>query len=322
MARVALEQALPADWIDKVFEDHREHQYVRELQMSSVVELMSAAGDRGGRPGRESAGLVAADCGRQPPSGKREASGAAARRAGRDPAGPRAGGLDPDAALATDIVAGEDAYESERTAAATLVAGARSGELWIADRHFCTRTLLQGWDAAKAWFIVREHSSDLLRLYWPTTRYRCSSAASNGRIRRNSPNSMCPPTTWPLKSPREVSPPPGAVQRRTNPSHMLMPPWFASTYPPPASSATPKSKHLERDGPKGFWIAWQIACTPARAPSSSPTSRSLSSRRTSSGRPGRRRSSSACSYRARSGGSCEGRPGRVACAPGPVAVVL
>ena len=63
---------------------------------------------------------------------------------------------DPDAGWVTDLVACEDAYESERTAAATLVAGARPGELWIADRHFCTRTLLQGWEEAKACFIVRE----------------------------------------------------------------------------------------------------------------------------------------------------------------------
>ena len=40
MARVALEQALPAEWIDEVFAAHRERQYVRELQMSSVVERM------------------------------------------------------------------------------------------------------------------------------------------------------------------------------------------------------------------------------------------------------------------------------------------
>ncbi len=33
----------------------------------------------------------------------------------------------------------------------------RPGELWVADRHFCTRTVLQGWQAAGASFIVREH---------------------------------------------------------------------------------------------------------------------------------------------------------------------
>jgi IS4 transposase len=32
------------------------------------------------------------------------------------------------------------------------------GQVWIADRHFCTRTLLAGWDEAQASFIVREHA--------------------------------------------------------------------------------------------------------------------------------------------------------------------
>ena len=41
MARLALEQALPAHWIDEVFETHRQRQYPRELLFSTVVELMT-----------------------------------------------------------------------------------------------------------------------------------------------------------------------------------------------------------------------------------------------------------------------------------------
>ena len=41
MARVALEHALPSDWIDAVFEDHRQRQYSRELLFSTVVELVT-----------------------------------------------------------------------------------------------------------------------------------------------------------------------------------------------------------------------------------------------------------------------------------------
>lgn len=37
MARVALEQALPAGWIDEVFEASRQRQYPRELMMSVSV---------------------------------------------------------------------------------------------------------------------------------------------------------------------------------------------------------------------------------------------------------------------------------------------
>jgi hypothetical protein len=65
---------------------------------------------------------------------------------------------DPDSGLVTDMIAGEDAHQSERTLAIPLLQGARPGQVWIADRHFCTRTLLTGWDTAEACFIVREHT--------------------------------------------------------------------------------------------------------------------------------------------------------------------
>ncbi len=39
MARLALEHALPAGWVDEVFEAHRQQQYSRELLFSTVVEL-------------------------------------------------------------------------------------------------------------------------------------------------------------------------------------------------------------------------------------------------------------------------------------------
>src|ERR1700712_2257244 len=39
MARLALEQALPAGWVDEIFEAHRQKQYARELLFSTVVDL-------------------------------------------------------------------------------------------------------------------------------------------------------------------------------------------------------------------------------------------------------------------------------------------
>ncbi|MCW8205626.1 IS4 family transposase [Verminephrobacter aporrectodeae subsp. tuberculatae] len=65
---------------------------------------------------------------------------------------------DPDSGLVRDIVACEDAYTQERSATAPLLASAQEGELWIADRNFCTYTIMQGWHDAKAGFIVREHA--------------------------------------------------------------------------------------------------------------------------------------------------------------------
>ena len=64
---------------------------------------------------------------------------------------------DPDLGLVTDLVACEDAHASERAAVAPLLESARPGELWIADRHYCTRTVLGGLEDAGAGFIVREH---------------------------------------------------------------------------------------------------------------------------------------------------------------------
>lgn len=40
MTRVILEQAIPAEWVDQVFEEHRQRQYPRELLFSTIVELM------------------------------------------------------------------------------------------------------------------------------------------------------------------------------------------------------------------------------------------------------------------------------------------
>src|SRR3954471_10419936 len=64
---------------------------------------------------------------------------------------------DPDRGLVTDIVPSEDAHQSERAAVGPLLDCAQPGQLWIADRQFCTRTILLGWQAAQASFLVREH---------------------------------------------------------------------------------------------------------------------------------------------------------------------
>jgi IS4 transposase len=41
MARLALQRAISAEWVDSVFEAHRDKQYTRELLFSTVVELMA-----------------------------------------------------------------------------------------------------------------------------------------------------------------------------------------------------------------------------------------------------------------------------------------
>ena len=207
MARLALEHALPAGWVDAVFEAHRERQYARELLFSTVVELMTLV-SLGLRPSLHAAArqmeqlpvslaslydkvnhtepvvlraLVRGSAGRLlpvmaamnphaslpgwrvrvldgshlPASEKRLAP----LRGHRGAALPAQSLVvyDPDLGLVVDMVAQEDAHASERAGAAALLDGAEPDQLWIADRHFCTGTILEGWEDAGAGFVVREH---------------------------------------------------------------------------------------------------------------------------------------------------------------------
>jgi IS4 transposase len=207
MARVALEHALPSDWIAAVFEDHRQRQYSRELLFSTVVELVTLV-SLGLRPSLHAAartletlpvsvGALYDKVNRTEPailralvrgSAERLAPVAAGWSSGSSlpgwqlrvldgnhlPAsekrltplrGHRGAALpghtlvvyDPDRGLVTDIVPSEDAHRSERAAVGPLLDSAEPGQLWIADRQFCTRTILLGWQAAQASFLVREH---------------------------------------------------------------------------------------------------------------------------------------------------------------------
>jgi IS4 transposase len=65
---------------------------------------------------------------------------------------------DPDAGLVCDMVACEDAHESERVGVLPLIERAQCGQLWIADRHFCTHTILDSLARTGAHFLVREHA--------------------------------------------------------------------------------------------------------------------------------------------------------------------
>ena len=224
MARLALEHALPAGWVDEVFEAHRQQQYSRELLFSTVVELATLV-SLGLRPSLHAAARqmpalpVSLAClhdkvNRTEP-GVLRAPPAASLRSASQPdrcamvrgsaerlgpvmaaVGHGAGSLpgwrlrvldgnhlpasekrlaplrgfrgaalpgqslvvyDPDLGLVVDLVACEDAHASERAGVAPLLEGTQPGELWIADRHYCTRTVLGGLEDAGAGFIVREH---------------------------------------------------------------------------------------------------------------------------------------------------------------------
>lgn len=208
MARIALEQAMPAAWIDEVFEANRQRQYPRELLFSTVVELMSMV-SLGLQPSLHAAArkmknlpvslaalydkvkrtelpllralvqgssarlqpiaaaLEVAPCvpgwqlrivdGNHLPGSQKRLAPLRGHRGAALP-GHSLVVYDPDLAQVVDLVACEDAYESERTAVMPLFDSAGPGQIWIADRHFCTRTILQRCHEAGASFIVRQHS--------------------------------------------------------------------------------------------------------------------------------------------------------------------
>lgn len=209
MAHLALEQALPASWIDEVFQAHRQRQYPRELLFSSVVELMLLV-TLGLRPSLHAAArkldkqlpvslaALYAKVQRTEPAVLRALVQGSAQRlvplvsglperpslpgwqlrvfdgnhlpASEKRLGPLRGlqgaalpghtlvVYDPDSTLVCDIVACEDAYESERTGAATLIEQAQARQVWIGDRHFCTQAIVQGLAERGAGCIVREHA--------------------------------------------------------------------------------------------------------------------------------------------------------------------
>lgn len=66
--------------------------------------------------------------------------------------------FDPALDLITALYPCEDAYTQERALLGPLLAAVRAGELWIADRNFCTAGFLSGLAARGARALIREHA--------------------------------------------------------------------------------------------------------------------------------------------------------------------
>ena len=66
---------------------------------------------------------------------------------------------DPDLDMAVDVLPWEDAHSQERMLMSALISSAQAGDLWIADRNFCTRAILCGLIERGAHFLIREHGS-------------------------------------------------------------------------------------------------------------------------------------------------------------------
>jgi len=65
--------------------------------------------------------------------------------------------LDQQTGLASDVFLTPDGHASERSLLEEVLAVVRAGDLWIADRNFCTMKFLFGIGQAKAAFVIRQH---------------------------------------------------------------------------------------------------------------------------------------------------------------------
>jgi hypothetical protein len=69
--------------------------------------------------------------------------------------------LDPELGLAVDVVCGEDGHAQERSLIASILAQVMAGDLWMADRNFCTTGILFGIAGRGGCFLIRQHASTL-----------------------------------------------------------------------------------------------------------------------------------------------------------------
>ena len=69
--------------------------------------------------------------------------------------------LEPDRMLLTDAFPCKDAYAQERSLLAQVLESVAAGDLWLADRNFCTSEFLFGIAQRRAAFLIRQHASTL-----------------------------------------------------------------------------------------------------------------------------------------------------------------
>jgi IS4 transposase len=64
---------------------------------------------------------------------------------------------EPTAGLVSDVFPCEDGHAQERSLFTAVLGTVRTGDLWIADRNFCTREFLCDMDRRGAYFVIRQH---------------------------------------------------------------------------------------------------------------------------------------------------------------------
>jgi hypothetical protein len=71
--------------------------------------------------------------------------------------------LDQQTNLVLDLIPCEDGHAQERLLLDKVLLLIKKGQLWVADRNFCTAALLAGIDAREAYFVIRRHKGLPLR---------------------------------------------------------------------------------------------------------------------------------------------------------------
>ena len=80
--------------------------------------------------------------------------------------------LDPQAMLVCDVSPCEDGHARERSLLGSVLERMRAGEVWIADRNFCTTGFLFGIDRRESAFVIRQHGATLC-IEWMGQRRSC-----------------------------------------------------------------------------------------------------------------------------------------------------
>lgn len=87
---------------------------------------------------------------------------------------------EPGTGLATDLVLCEDAYTQERALLSPLLERLRDKDLLVADRNFCTLRFVMGVRAKGAFFLVRQHRSNLP--FSPVSKLKPCGTTSTGTV--------------------------------------------------------------------------------------------------------------------------------------------
>jgi IS4 transposase len=84
--------------------------------------------------------------------------------------------LDPQRMLVSETILCEDGHAQERSRTEAIVALVQPGEVWLADRNFCTTALLFGVAQRGGAFVIRQHASTLtvVARSEPVERGRCT----------------------------------------------------------------------------------------------------------------------------------------------------